>query len=113
MRAPEVGVDLGFDFADDGKVAVDFGDDSRLLSRGRQSNSRVADVLQVEGLSSDLMGLPCHLRNLGRIAEPYLYPMRINGFTYWEDSDRAGNICTRELVRCNRRPANRTNKCQQ
>ena len=40
MRALEAGVDLdlGFDFADDGQVAVDFGDDSGLLcGRGKST----------------------------------------------------------------------------
>lgn len=31
LRALEVGIDLGFDFADDGQVAIDFGDDSDLF----------------------------------------------------------------------------------
>ena len=35
LRALEVGIDLGFDFADDGQVAVDFGDDSNLFSHRR------------------------------------------------------------------------------
>ena len=38
LRALEVGVDLGFDFADDGQVAVDFGDDSDLFRDGWQGH---------------------------------------------------------------------------
>ena len=40
LRALEVGVDLGFDFADDGQVAVDFGDYSSLFSYRRPINLR-------------------------------------------------------------------------
>ena len=36
LSALEVGVDLGFDFTDDGQVAVDFGDDSGLFGAWRQ-----------------------------------------------------------------------------
>lgn len=35
LRAFQVRVDLGFDFADDGEAAVDFGDDAVLLIIGR------------------------------------------------------------------------------
>ena len=35
LRALELGIDLGFDFADDGQVAVDFGDYSSLFSYRR------------------------------------------------------------------------------
>lgn len=38
LRTFQVGIDLGFEFADDGEAAVDFGDDALLLLEWRQWN---------------------------------------------------------------------------
>ena len=47
LRALELGIDLGFDFADDGQVAVDFGDYSSLFSYRRPINLRF-DLLTLD-----------------------------------------------------------------
>ena len=45
LRALEVGIDLGFDFADDGQVAVDFGDDRDLGFTRWQGNQNTSELV--------------------------------------------------------------------
>lgn len=48
LGALEIGLDLGFDAADDGEAAVDFGDDAPLLVRWRHRHANGSDEAQIQ-----------------------------------------------------------------